>query len=1193
MHIKETFKKPIDRPINGVVKADQLDASSVWQELDEYVITHELDKHIRRFFDTYLTALATQGSSEAAGSIGIWVSGFFGSGKSHFIKVLSYLLGNKVAEHEGEQREAVSFFEDKIDDAMLYGDIKRAVSEDTDVILFNIDSKADKNKGEAAILTVFLKVFNEMLEYSGDHPHIAHMERYLDKKGKLCDFYQNFEEETGLNWVDERDAYEFNRDEVIAALAKTLGQSEESAAQWVDNADENFSLTVENFCKWVKEYLDSKGPKHRLVFFVDEVGQFIGDDTGLMLNLQTITEELGITCGGRAWIVVTSQEDVDAVLGGVKSSKANDFSKIQGRFQTRLSLSSANTDEVIQARLLEKTEDAENALHDLFAQKGDVLKNQLTFTNVGMTFRTITSKEDFSINYPFTPYQFQLVQKVFESIRKAGATGLHLARGERSMLDAFQSASVAVMDKPLGTLIPMYLFYPSIESFLDTAVKRTIDQASTNTSLKDFDIQLLKTLFLIRYVDEMKGNVDNLVTLLLDEVDADKLNIRKAVEESLARLEKETLIKRNGDVYYFLTNEEQDVSRQIEKVNLDSGEEARFMGDLIFEELLAGNRKHRYEGNKKDFSFNRLCDLHPIGNRGENNLLLSVVTPMADGYEMFDDAQCILKSNEEDGHVLVKLADDTSLAKEMQQYLQTEKYISRKYDGRQAQSIQSIINRYKDENRERKNRLIATLDEMLAGADIYVAGQKFDTNTGSAKTAIAEAFNNLINNTFGKMTYIGYTQDDPKREIQSVLRTNDIGQQTLAVQSDDGNARAVDEVRNYIDLAIRSNRKIVLNELIQRFEGRPYGWAELETMLLLARLIVFGEISFIKGGEAVPTADVYDAVSRPANWRNIVVRQRKSSPTESIQSAKSLGQKVFGEIGPDSEDALFGFLRERLSETESALREYNTLADTGNYPGLQEIETGLNLVARFKQSTESVDFIQQFCELKDDLVDFYEEFHDVDHFYKHQRNSWDKLRKARDGFKLNALELNSNEEAAAKLKRIEEILDAPAPYALISGANPLIEALEQINNTLIAEERQRALDVIREQKAQVETDLDTNKASEELTKRCLSPFGQLESDVTTQNSLAHIAQALTRSESLLDNAAKRIEEEAAKASESTQNDKADTPSPTVVKKSRIVEPSKLAQKTYLETKDDVEEFVDALRKELDNAIDNDERIRIR
>ena len=172
-------------------------------------------------------------------------------------------------------------------------------------------------------------------------------------------------------------------------------------------------------------------------------------------------------------------------------------------------------------------------LEDVYKKRGDILKSQLTFKNCGMTFRHYKDSDDFVKNYPFAPYQFQLIQRIFESIRKAGATGMHLARGERSMLDAFQSAAKSVSINEIGVLVPLYDFYPSIESFLDTSVKKTIDQAESNPGLQPFDIQLLQVLFLIRYVDEIKGNVDNLVTLCLDQIDGDRLSLRRRIEESL------------------------------------------------------------------------------------------------------------------------------------------------------------------------------------------------------------------------------------------------------------------------------------------------------------------------------------------------------------------------------------------------------------------------------------------------------------------------------------------------------------------------------------------------------------------------------------------------------------------------------------------------------------------------------------
>src|SRR6202790_2469795 len=127
MLIKNLFERDIFRPINGVVKADQLDESSVWQELDEFVITKELDQHFRKFISWYLEAVEQGKNPDPTGKMGVWISGFFGSGKSHFLKVLSYLLRNGTHTFNGKSMFAVEFFESKITEVMLFGDTKRGV----------------------------------------------------------------------------------------------------------------------------------------------------------------------------------------------------------------------------------------------------------------------------------------------------------------------------------------------------------------------------------------------------------------------------------------------------------------------------------------------------------------------------------------------------------------------------------------------------------------------------------------------------------------------------------------------------------------------------------------------------------------------------------------------------------------------------------------------------------------------------------------------------------------------------------------------------------------------------------------------------------------------------------------------------------------------------------------------------------
>ncbi len=225
MLIRDIFQRDIARSINGVIKADQLDEESVWQELDEYVVTKELNSYFDRFFNAYVKVLTNPKDSSITDKMGVWVSGYFGSGKSHFIKILSYLLENRTVTSGGESRQAIDFFKSKIADPLLFANIKKAVDSKTEVILFNVDSKADPGHGLARLLRVFMRVFNEAAGYSGDYAHFAHMERYLSSVGKLDEFHDAFLEKAGVKWAEERDAAGFHHDAIIHALSKALDQS--------------------------------------------------------------------------------------------------------------------------------------------------------------------------------------------------------------------------------------------------------------------------------------------------------------------------------------------------------------------------------------------------------------------------------------------------------------------------------------------------------------------------------------------------------------------------------------------------------------------------------------------------------------------------------------------------------------------------------------------------------------------------------------------------------------------------------------------------------------------------------------------------------------------------------------------------------------------------------------------------------
>ncbi|MFC1573194.1 BREX system P-loop protein BrxC [Candidatus Eisenbacteria bacterium] len=1181
MKIQDLFKRSIHRSINGVVKADQLDASSVWQELDEFVVTRELNGYISDVIAVLLSTIESE--TNAADKNGIWVSGFFGCGKSHFIKVLSYLLENEEHTHDAKHQRAVDFFSDKLADAMLFADLKKVVAATTETILFNIDSKADHRSGRDALLQVFLKVLNEKQGFSGDHPHIAHMERHLEEKGQLGVFHAAFERVSGEPWLKERDAWEFHRDEVIAALKEGLDQSEDSVAKWVDGGADHFSLTVENFAKWVKRYLDSKGQDHRVMFLADEVGQFIGNDTHLMLNLQTITEQLGTICNGRAWVVVTSQEDLDAVLGDLKSTKQHDFSKIQGRFKTRLSLSSANVDEVIKKRLLEKNADAAAPLAAAYDGKHDILKNQLSFVHAGMSFKTYTDVDDFAACYPFAAYQFSLVQKVFESIRKAGATGLHLSKGERSTLDAFQGAAKQLGAKEVGALAPFYHFYPAVEGFLDTAVKRTIDQASDNHMLKPFDTTMLRVLFLIRYIDELPGSVDNLVTLCVDEIDTDKLVLRKTIEASLARLEGETLIARNGDLYIFLTNEERDIGREIKNTAVPSGAEARELGKLLFEDILGDVRKHTYSATGRDFDFTRLCDDHAVGHKIEGRLEVVFVSPLGDSYAEYSvDGRCILDTSSEHGRVIIRLPDDASLGGELRTYLQTESYVKTKHTGSLPDTTKRVLRDRSEDNRARRSRIVASLRSMLASAEYFASGQKLEISRTDPKDALGDALEYLIRNAYSKMSFIRHLCQHPKQEIQSTLRANDIEQVNIALGTAEANTEALDDLREYIRLCTLSNKQIVLHELInKRYGGRPYGWPELEVVLLVARLAVLKEINLLVNKAPLALDQAYDHLTFTNRQRKVIITQRESIGEDLIKNVQAIGKALFAQQPPGGEEALFAFLKERLVSWNGDLAGYEPLAQTGKYPGLNEIRSCLGSLRKFVEESDSLRFLKRFDEDKGDLQQLAEDIQELTGFYTNQRHSWEKLRAAVEELSQNRLQLEAHEEAGPALARMEEILATPRPYNLLHEVAGLTHTAKTINNELVAEARGPAVTEIQRFFNGITEGLNTVSADDVLRKTATGELTRLLGIAINATSIAHIAQAKQTAEEAFHDARTAIE---------NAKTRPEDPKP---RPRRVLEPRNLWSGRLIETEEDMEAFLSKLRGVLEAALKANERVQIK
>ena len=1024
MLIRDMFAKDINRQINGVVKVADNDEAEICQELSEYVVTRELYRHFAAFFENYEQALdmPTQ-------NMGVWISGFFGSGKSHFLKMLSYLLSNPVV----AGKPAIDYFAGKFDDEMVYASARRCAGVSTESILFNIDNKGPSEKDKTAILKVFARVFYEHLGFYGEDLKLARLEHYIERQGKTEAFRTAFERINGDPWIAARPDYEFNSDDVIDALVEADVMSEDEAQRWIDGTAAP-ELTIDALTNEIKRYVDERtkqcGGQFRLLFMVDEVGQYIGADVNLMLNLQTIVEELGAKCRGAVWVMVTSQEAIDEVT----SVAGNDFSKIQGRFNTRLSLSSSSVDEVIKRRVLAKTPEAAQVLEASYSDKSAVLKNLFAFEASKSDLVGYSGTQDFVETFPFASYQFKLMQTVLAEIRKHGSSGKHLAGGERSMLSGFQEAAQRVQDRDQNALVPFWMFYDTIHTFLEGHIRRVIDRAreaaEAGQGLKAGDVEVLKLLFLIRYVDDVKPTLGNIAILMADAVDVDKVALRTAVKGSLDRLVRENYVARSGDTYSFLTDEEQDVNREIRETSVDGAQVVRKLGEIVYGEVFS-TRKVRVDD--RDFPVETYVDAALYG-ASQGGMPLRMVTVVGELHDVGSEALA-MRSTEGGGQALVVLSDERNYYDALVTAAKIDQYVRGINVQAQSPRKQEIIRQKQEERRSLEREAKDSLEFAIDHARCYVMGREVAVRGSGARQRVEECLRHLAGAIYTKLSYI----DAPLRnegELTALLNG--------ALDSFEGmerNAQAVDEVARYLEGKAQLHTAVTVKELQDRYAGIPYGWRELDVAGVVAQLVRGQRAELRYGGVVIASTDrrARDCLMQRSEVAKTEVRLRVAVSAGVLKKAREVLKDFTDSANvPTDEDGLVDAVKRALDEQAGYLQgllagEY---ADAVNrsypYPGRNVVQQGLDAIKGVQGSYgDGAAFLKAFGDAEDGLLDYVEARDEIVQFFRAQRPIFDEAAKLLATMRTEGEYLAGDTAAQTALKEIDAILRMPKPYKSI------------------------------------------------------------------------------------------------------------------------------------------------------------------
>lgn len=1170
MKIQSMFQKDINRDINGVIKVAQDDEQSLVQELGEYIITKELRRHFNTFFNNYSKAI-----DHPTDKIGVWISGFFGSGKSHFLKMLSYLLSNQ----EVAGRHAVDFFKDKFDDPMMYATVVRCTNIATESILFNIDIEGPINKDKTAVLRVFAKVFYNHLGFYGEDLKIAKLERFVDKRGKTDAFRRVFEEVNGAPWVEARASYAFFEDDIVSVLQSVLGMSETSARNWF-NGEENVNMSIKQLVEEIKEYVDSKGKDFRLLFCVDEVGQYIGDDGNLMINLQSIVEEVGSKCMGKVWVMVTSQEAIDSV---VKIS-GDDFSKIQGRFNTRLSLSSASVDEVIKKRILEKTTDAEQLLRMVYDKEHAVLKNLFTFSEAVLDIKGYASGAEFSATYPFVPYQFIIIQKVLAEIRKHGNSGKHLSGGERSMLSGFQEAAQKVQGKDENALVPFSQFYDTVHTFLESPIRRVIDRCQTaadkHDGLEQRDVSVLKLLYLIRYIDDIKANIDNIAILMVDDIRTDKITLRREIAESLERLERQNYVARNGDNYSFLTDEEQDIAIDIRNTPVDSGTIVQSIGQTIFSEIYP-SKKYKY--NKYDFSYDQYIDETIVGAT-MGGVRLRFVTVASDYYNV-PEARLIMDS-QVNNEAIVLLSSEVQYFEELETAAKIRKYIKQKNVSQLPESIQDIIRKRQAQARTLEESAKAQIDKAIVGGAFFIYGEKIEIKYGDAKSKLDEALKQLIESVYSKLNLVN-TFYDSDADILTILNSEPYQGGFAGMGSN--NEFALNEISQWLEERHMSHVPVSMGDVQRRYQTIPYGWREIDIAALVARLIVTQKIEIRYGGAVVGKDDKnlvrYLRVKSEIDKASV---SRRIAPSEDdMRKTVKFLREWLGQMSiAEDEDGLVAFVKDTLS---TKLGRYETLLNEyshDRYPQKDVVQNARDLMAGvLSQKNDNVALLKRLLAKQDDLLDATDDMEEIETFFKSQRPIFDSARVLQKSLQDERDYFVTDADTTSKINEVSAILGMAKPYTRIKDLSDLMQSIKTAYGVLLEQKKEEVRGIITLCMGDVHTLAGVGKAIEEVRKAD-DRFSEYKQKVADATSLTVLDAMITQLQNYKDQVCKWIE--------SILHETPPLPGEEKPKKQKIVQVRRydVFPVKRLTTKEDVDVYLETIRKKLYDTLESNDGIQI-
>lgn len=971
--IRSLFASKIDRPIEEVIKVDQTDEDIIRFEIDEYVTTDAIADHYIDILDTYLET-----PNKPHEGIAVWVSGFFGSGKSSFAKTLGLALenrpigGDKAGDLFGKRTGR-----DKLE--LLLHRINEAIP--THAVIFDVSTDRGIKSGNQTITEIMYRLFLASLGYAKDLD-LAELEIGLEVDGRLQEFKAAFTEIVGKEWDGRKNMVAFALSEASAAMHAIQPAIYSDKDSWADAHSGKADITPGLLARRIKELTERNKPGHTVLFVIDEVGQFVARDVQKMLDLQAVVQQMGVHGRGKQWIVVTSQEQLNELVGGLDDKRV-ELARLKDRFpdHQQVHLEPSDISEVTSKRVLSKKAAAQTALGDLYEKhRGQLAAHTKLSADIRLPE---LQRQSFIDLYPLLPYQVDLIIQVVSGLRTQGGASKHVGGANRTIIKLAQQLlihpDVALGEQELGKLARLDQIYDLVESNITGDIRAKVKQIPNQVA--DPNAQAVaKVICLLQFVKSVHRTAENIAAALHPSVEA--VSQLEVVKRALRALQDAQLVRHGDDGYRIPTPAEDDWERQRNGTNPKPADTKRLHREIV-SEFWKPQPAHTFH-EVKQFK----CGLMIDGREEERGDLTFHLTFAAEGEEFSTTVEEMrTRSQQEEGMIFWVVPLTDAIDRATVELHRSREMLSRK--SREAKTADETALVSEERGREKRHRgdLQRLLRQAILGGTAYFKGN--DRSPG-ASPDVARAASGILAqvlpDVFTRFHEGAVKSSDAKRGLEELLKAADLqGLPTvftslglLGTQDGkvviDADCASLREIFGQIEYDSDHGNKATGKSLVEHFGRKPYGWDFEVVRLMVGALLAADQVQIRSGATNIDSRrapGAKDALTNNNNFRSASVSPKKGIDFGEVARAAQHFKDTFGtEVREINQSAVASELRSKMAETEDEVQAARTLLVTNQLPGAAVIDAALDHMKTIQRGTEDVvvgEFNNSYQKIKDGI----------------------------------------------------------------------------------------------------------------------------------------------------------------------------------------------------------------------------------